>query len=175
MRIDKQKGVGLLEVLVALLILSIAVLGFALMQLKAVDATAEGFNRIQAMNIARDLAEKMRINHSEAALARYQLQLSTTSNQATSVDCYNNFCSAANKAIADVHEAYLQAQVAGMRINMLTCPNAMNDRQCIYVAWAKTDPTNNSATTDGHSACTSSTTSQFSYENDSSCIVMEAY
>ena len=61
-----QKGVGLLDILVALLLLAIAVLGFVALQLRAVEATAEGANRIQAMNIARDLAEKMRINSSAA-------------------------------------------------------------------------------------------------------------
>ena len=59
MRIRNQTGVGMMEVLVALLLLSLAVLGFAALQLRAVEATAEGGNRIQAMNIARDLAEKI--------------------------------------------------------------------------------------------------------------------
>ena len=54
-----QKGVGLLDILVALLLLAIAVLGFVALQLRAVEATAEGANRIQAMNIARDLAERL--------------------------------------------------------------------------------------------------------------------
>jgi len=38
---NKQKGVGLMEVLVALLLLAVGVLGYAVLQLKAVDASSE--------------------------------------------------------------------------------------------------------------------------------------
>lgn len=56
----KNQGVGMVEVLVALTLLAIGVLGFTALQLRAVDATAEANNRIQAMNLARDLAERIR-------------------------------------------------------------------------------------------------------------------
>ena len=58
----RQLGVGLMEVLVALLILSIGVMGFIALQYRAVEATAESSARIQAINLARDLAERMRVN-----------------------------------------------------------------------------------------------------------------
>ena len=54
----KQLGVGLTEILVALLILAISVLGFIALQYRAIEAMTEGENRIQAINIARDLAKK---------------------------------------------------------------------------------------------------------------------
>ena len=60
--IKTQKGVGLVEVLVALVLLSIAVLGFVALQIRAVAATNEATMNVQATNIARDLAERMRIN-----------------------------------------------------------------------------------------------------------------
>ena len=64
-----QKGVGLVEVLVALLILALGVLGFAALQLRALDAAQEATEQTIAMNTARDLAERMRVNR--AALATY--------------------------------------------------------------------------------------------------------
>ena len=60
--IKQQKGVGMIEVLVALTLLAIGVLGFTALQIRAVDATVEANNRIQAMNLARDLAERIRAN-----------------------------------------------------------------------------------------------------------------
>ena len=100
-----QKGVGLLDILVALLLLAIAVLGFVALQLRAVEATAEGANRIQAMNIARDLAEKMRINSSAAAILAYQTNLASTTSQASTpaTNCYTAFCAPTAKAAFDVH------------------------------------------------------------------------
>ncbi|EYS16109.1 type IV pilus modification protein PilV [Acinetobacter baumannii 25569_7] len=60
--ITSQKGAGLMEVLVALLLLSIAVLGFVALQVRAIAASTEAGQNIQAINIARDLAERMRVN-----------------------------------------------------------------------------------------------------------------
>ncbi|MHA3059213.1 type IV pilus modification protein PilV [Acinetobacter sp. ANC 4636] len=176
MPVKYQQGVGLLEVLVALLLLAIGVLGFVGLQLRAVEATSEGFNRIQAMNIARDLAEKMRMNNSTAALAAYKTNLESMTNQAASgSNCYSNFCTPTAKAAFDVHEAYVQATNTGMTLNIMTCPGTANGRQCIYVAWNKTDPVDKTTTTTGHIACTNSTSSGFSYNDASTCIVMEAY
>ena len=173
MQVKYQQGVGLLEVLVALMLLAIAVLGFVALQLRAVEATAEGANRIQAMNIARDLAEKIRINRT--AMASYATALGSVTNQAaTPTNCYTAFCTPAAKAGFDVNEAYLQANSLGMRLNMLSCPGTANGRRCIYVAWGKTDPVDTTATT-GHIACTTSSSSSFSYNDSSTCVVMEAY
>ena len=176
MPVKYQQGVGLLEVLVALLLLAIGVLGFVGLQLRAVEATSEGFNRIQAMNIARDLAEKMRMNNSTTALAAYKTNLASTTNQATSGSkCYTGFCTPTEKAVFDVHEASVQATSAGMTLNMITCPGTANGRRCIYVAWGKTDPVDTTATTTGHTACTTSSSSSFSYNDSSTCVVMETY
>lgn len=41
-----QKGVGLIEIIVALLILSIGILGFIALQYRAVEATSEAINRM---------------------------------------------------------------------------------------------------------------------------------
>ena len=174
MQVKYQQGVGLLEVLVALMLLAIAVLGFVALQLRAVEAKAEGAKRIQAMNIARDLADKIRINRT--AMASYATALGSVTNQAaTPTNCYTAFCTPAAKAGFDVNEAYLQANSLGMRLNMLSCPGTANGRRCIYVAWGKTDAVDTTATTTGHTACTTSSSSSFSYNDSSTCVVMEAY
>ena len=176
MRLRNQAGVGMVEVLVALLLLSIAVLGFAALQLRAVEATAEGGNRILAINIARDLAEKIRINNSDAALTVYQANLADQTKQAATVtNCYTTTCTPAVKAAFDVREAYLKAQDVGMILNMMTCPGTANGRACIYVAWNKTDATDNTTSKTGQMACTSSSNSSFSYQDSSTCVVMEAF
>ena len=57
-----QLGVGLVEVLVALVLLAIGVLGFTALQLRAVDATSEALTRSQATLILRGLTESIRAN-----------------------------------------------------------------------------------------------------------------
>ncbi|MFT4020640.1 MAG: type IV pilus modification protein PilV [Acinetobacter sp.] len=167
-------GESLVEVMVALLLLGVGVLGFALLQLRAVDASNQGFKQTLAMNIARDLAEKMRINY--AAYSSYQRLLASPSTSASvGQTCYDKFCSASAKASADVYEAYIYATQLGMRLSMLQCPATANDRQCIYVAWGNTSPTDNRVHDEQNVPCTLSNNSGFHYHGRAQCIVLEAY
>lgn len=56
----QQHGVGLVEVLVAVLLLSVAVLGFSALQMRAISATDESLVRTKSLTIVRNLAEIMR-------------------------------------------------------------------------------------------------------------------
>lgn len=70
----KQKsayGFTLVEVLVALLVLGVGVLGFAGLQLQALKVTGEAYARDQASNLAVDLVERIRINKDELADDEY--------------------------------------------------------------------------------------------------------
>lgn len=55
-----QHGVGLVEVLVAVLLLSVAVLGFSALQVRAISATDESLVRTKSLTVVRNLAEIMR-------------------------------------------------------------------------------------------------------------------
>lgn len=201
-----QQGVGMIEVLVALLLLAIGVIGFAALQLRAVDATNEALSRVQAMNLARDLAERIRINPyaltllksdnskilTNSDLSAYASAVGTYRNSTTTytwsntTPCYNdNKCTSAVMAAEDVKQVVYKAYQQGMTINLIPCQapitttsgetttitsgSISSGRQCIYVAWDKTTPTN--VSTDSDTACTKNG----SYQSDSKCIVLEAY
>ncbi|MFZ3143962.1 type IV pilus modification protein PilV [Psychrobacter glacincola] len=55
-----QRGVGLIEVMVAILLLSIAVLGFSALQMRAINATDESLVRTKSLTLVRNLSEIMR-------------------------------------------------------------------------------------------------------------------
>lgn len=55
-----QRGVGLVEVLVAVLLLSVAILGFSALQVRAISATDESLVRTKSLTLVRNLAEVMR-------------------------------------------------------------------------------------------------------------------
>lgn len=59
-QISHEQGVGLVEVLVAVLLLSIAVLGFSALQMRAISATDESLVRTKSLTMVRNLAEVMR-------------------------------------------------------------------------------------------------------------------
>lgn len=61
----RQHGVSLLEVLIALLVLSVAALGFAALQLTALANSSEANHRAHAALIAQDAVERIQTNPSE--------------------------------------------------------------------------------------------------------------
>ena len=58
--LDQQQGIGLVEVLVAVLLLSVAVLGFSALQVQAISATDESLTRTKSLTLVRNLSEVMR-------------------------------------------------------------------------------------------------------------------
>ncbi len=163
-----QKGVGLIEVLVSLLILAIGILGFVALQYRAVEATSEAINRVQAMNIARDLAERIRVNRDE--LPTYKTQSENTDTLTdVEVDCMGgtNTCTADEIADFDVKQVKQKASDLGMAVNMLSCSGNDDGRNCIYVAWGETSATDGAGVGD----CTNGTT----YNSTSTCVIMETY
>lgn len=166
--LSSQRGVGLIEVLVALLVLMVGVLGFIALQYRAVEATAEGGNRVQAINIARDFAERIRVNR--GALATYETNMADPNKQgAQGKDCASTNCTVAEMAQYDVWQVAQRAKGLGMAVNLLTCQGTADGRKCIYVAWDDTAPTNGAS--GGGGDCTVST----AYDPTSTCLIMEVY
>ena len=60
--INKQKGIGLIEVLITILVIAIGLLGLAGMQAQSMKSTYQSGQRSQAIWIAQELAERMRAN-----------------------------------------------------------------------------------------------------------------
>ena len=164
---SQQRGMGLVEVLVAILVLAIGVLGFVALQYRAVEATAESVYRVQAVNLARDLAERIRVNR--GAFAAYATQLQTAANQpASTKNCFTSTsCNANEMADFDVAQVTTRATSTAMTMNLLDCQGNLNARQCVYVAWGDTSATDGTGVVD----CTNST----SYNPASTCIIMEVY
>lgn len=67
----RHAGVSLIEVLVALLVVSLGMLGATGLQLAARRGTVDADQRSLAGTLAHDLVERMRANNSAAALAVY--------------------------------------------------------------------------------------------------------
>lgn len=155
---NTQRGVGLIEVLVSLVVLGIAILGFTAMQIRAVFASSEASQNVLATNLARDLSERMRMNR--AGFSFYGKAL-------TEESCKNKFCDKEKLANYDFTQVTQRATALGMDIALLDCQGSNLKRQCIYVAWNKTQPKNGTTNTD----CTNGA----AYIPDAQCIVMETY
>ena len=71
----KEKGFTLVEVLVALLILTIGILGFAALQVTALRGGSSSHLRSQAVLVAYDVMDRLRANRSAAVAGNYNLTL----------------------------------------------------------------------------------------------------
>lgn len=161
-----QQGIGLVEVLVALVLLAIAILGFTALQLRAVGSSLEAGNNVQAVGLARDLAERMRANPEGLSVFRTSNGYTTAN---TTINCSTAMCTPANMARYDFAQVAAQAASLGMDIAVRDCQGYTNytKRSCIYVAWDSTRATNGT----GDSDCTNGT----SYNKNAKCVILEAY
>ncbi len=100
----RQAGVGLIEVLIAFLLLTIGGVGLASMQLKAKRVGYESVQRSLATSLAQDIIERMRNN--PAVLASYVVNNlgSTTIQSEPSPNCVSATCSQAELAAHDLWE-----------------------------------------------------------------------
>lgn len=66
-----QRGVNLLEVLIAFAVLSVGLLGVAALQIKGVQTAVGAYERSQATLIANDLVERIRANRGAVGAGQY--------------------------------------------------------------------------------------------------------
>lgn len=171
MSLYQQRGVGLMEVLVALLLLAIGVLGYTALQVRAVEASTEATQRSHALFVLRGLAESIRANNS--GRNNYQIFVNGSVAEELATNCINPNapCTPENLARADVAQAQANARNFGMRLRMQNCPGttsitADTPRRCLYAAWGNTDISENT---------NSCMTIAGVYVVGASCLMMEVY
>ncbi|MBX3704488.1 MAG: type IV pilus modification protein PilV [Steroidobacteraceae bacterium] len=71
----RQRGATLVEALVALLVLSIGLLGVAALQMEALRSNHGAHLRSQATVLAQDIADRMRANRTAALAGAYDIAL----------------------------------------------------------------------------------------------------
>ena len=164
-----QKGMGIAEVMVALTLLSVGVLGFVGMQLKATQNSMNNLNKMKSSIIAMDFAEKIRANPQALSAYYYAMESTTTQMNGERVNCYTQFCSPTDKAKADVYQTYTNATQNGIVMALSDCP-ITSVRKCLYLAWGKTTPNHG-----GGASCTITSNNKIVYRDSSTCLVQELF
>lgn len=76
--VKRQAGVSLVEILVALVVLSVGLLGMANLQAAGLRANHNAYLRSQAVILAQDIADRMRANRPPALAGDYDIALDAT-------------------------------------------------------------------------------------------------
>lgn len=141
MNINKhhQQGVGLIEVLVSLLLLAVAVLGYSALQLTAVKLTHESTQRTQATMILRNLGEQLRIN--PAGLGTYIEALNKGDLTKPTKGCglygqTSAVCSAHQLAVVEAYQIQQKLTKYGLSLHLQACPANRANSTCGIISWA---------------------------------------
>lgn len=124
---SQNHGFSLVEVLVALLVLSIGLLGLAALQTTSLQYNTGSYFRTQATFLAYDIIDRMRANLGAVANSDgngYDQPAST--NVTASTNCDTTACSAAQLALYDVKKWYDRA--------VATLPEAANSPPTIQIS-----------------------------------------
>lgn len=177
MFIKNQQGVGLLEVLIALLLLAVAVLGFSAMQLRAIQATDETLTRSDAMVIIRNISEDLRLLPDTAQKDIYKAKVTALSGKTVSdlkpitKKCDSTPCNDDARIESNVAQALLLANLSNIKVGAMDCPGKQKNnlgKLCLIASWDETEPNMNGA----DKSCANN---NGTYIAGSSCIVMETY
>lgn len=96
-------GFTLIEVLIALVVLAIGLLGMSSLMMTSMQSNQSAYLRSQASLLAFDIAERMRANNDEATGTNNYVLLSTTTSVADP-SCPTGGCSPSQQAQLDLHE-----------------------------------------------------------------------
>ena len=122
-----QQGVSLIESMIALLVISIGLLGIAAMQITAMRMNTSALNHSQSVWIAYDMADRIRANYVE--FNNYSIDTNNTYTQ----DCVDGSCDSDQMMDADAADwsALIQNLPAGR--GLVTSPVA--NELLIKVMW----------------------------------------
>lgn len=172
--LNYQKGLGLIEVLVALLLLAIAVLGFSAMQMRAIKATNETLVRSDALVIIRNISEDLRLYPTAVQKTAYIDAIKAAKTTATK-NCLNETaCTEAEQLQYNAVQANKLAEDSNIQLGANWCPadneSSVNNlrRVCLIASWNDTKPEMSADA----KACTSA---DGTYNAGSSCFVVESY
>lgn len=146
-------GFSLLEILIAVLVLSIGVLGLAGLQFFGLKEGQTSYQRSQATLLAYEIADRMRASRQQAAAGAFALDPATPAPAASS-DCSSVACSASVLAAYDLRDWDQRVRTtlpSGKASISCVGSCGLGLKQTIQVMW---DERRNGATGTGCSATT---------------------
>lgn len=127
-----QRGIGLIEVLIAVFILAVGMLGLATMQLTAKRASYEATQRSIATSLAKDIVERMRTNPGQLnAYVVNNIGDESSLLSAAPVNCTAATCTPANLAAYDLSEWEAILVGANEKLGSANAGGLVDPRACI--------------------------------------------
>lgn len=97
-----QRGITLIESLVAIVVMALGILGILGIQMRTLSDTQNGVRRAQAIRLIEDLSERMKVNPNSAK--NYNSYLLNWGATTSPTDCITNKCKSEDLVKSDLHE-----------------------------------------------------------------------
>lgn len=145
----RHQGFSLIEVLVALLVLSVGLLGLAALQTTSLKYNTDSYVRTQATFLVYDIVDRMRANPSGVTNDNYTVANQASAQAAATNSCISSgcacdssSCSSSNLAAYDLYKWYqkLQLLLPGNSTNLATISrDPATNQVTITVNWTERD------------------------------------
>jgi|SRR5690554_3490000 type IV pilus assembly protein PilV len=137
---NAQHGVSLIEVLIALLVLAVGVLGFAGLQMTALNQSTAANHRAAAVLIAQDAIERIELNPGQRDAYLSATWPAGSVGGAPSNTCVGSACAPTGIVTWDIAQLTWQAanQLPAGRIEASDC--GFSSLTCIVVSWDGQQP-----------------------------------
>lgn len=145
----------MIEVLVSLLLLAVAMLGFVALQTLSVKATSESVERVKALTIMQNAAEKIRTNSGAMAIYKTEFSELNTREKLSNKTPPSKMCGLSSNggsvcnteelAKADVYLMSRQFVDNDLVVDIVDCPQnsartGVLQSNCMIAAWGDTLP-----------------------------------
>lgn len=128
-----EHGFGMIEVLISLLIFMLGIVGVSSMQGQSIQATNDSLQRSQAVWMAHEMMERMKVNPAGLESGRYQSTSAAASANVNSYcaggapkRCIGSSCSVDEMAEYDVHDLMCQNGEIILKALTVTCTGVAN-------------------------------------------------
>ncbi len=130
---SQERGVGLIEVLISILVIAIGLLGLAALQGKAQKAEMESYQRSQALILLQDMASRLRANRGERTSYVTTGCAATCSAVPASPTVARDLCEWANGLAGSAEK--LGGQSVGAMLGGCGCITESSGEFVVSVAW----------------------------------------
>lgn len=125
-QINPQRAFTLIEVLIAFIILSMALLGAMALQVKAKQASFDSIQRTAAVALGNDIIERIRVNDHPQIVSLYKQTITSEGTLKPSSTCFSNSCNAEQIVLLDIQQwqrAIQARENTGLLDNATLCIN----------------------------------------------------
>jgi type IV pilus assembly protein PilV len=136
--LSSEHGFSMVEVLVALVVLAVGMLGIASLHVVSLQSNGSAISRMQAVGLAGELADRIRANRNAGSAYAYVAGSTNPEDQGCTNDAATaDPCTAAEMAESDLAawEAQIEATLPGSPAGSVTFTDGNPDTYVITVSW----------------------------------------